>query len=289
MFRKLTIIIIFISVYVEGLFVAHAQDLGFVPGSLFVMMSMFAITTLVATSAYFRQENDGVYKLPMTTNELEALLIGDDDVVEVETPEPFTYTDALPEVVEDEAVDVEVVEDTDNDFTDTVALKLPDILEIDEIDEEALDKELKEALKETTQVPAWTEEEKVVEETDELIDALMKDVDEDGHITLDPDVKVQSYVLEESVIEDEYIPVPEEDEAESIELEDLMKTVSEELDGEIDTTKVNAVMADGKESITLEELSETAAEGLNTEDLDVNLVDEDAYDKTIAVEGERSV
>lgn len=286
MFRRLIIITIFISVYVEGLFVAHAQDLGFVPGSLFVMMSIFALTTLVASSAYYRQENDGVYELPITTNELEALLIGDDDVVEVETPEPFTYTDALPEVVEDEAVDVEVVEDTDNDFTETIAFKLPDILEIDEIDEEALDKELEEALKETTEIPAWTEEPKEAStETDKMINDLFKDVDDDGAPTLDPDVKVQSYTLEESVIEDEYIPVPEEDEAESIELEleDLMKTVSEGLDTEIDTTKVIAVMADGKESITLEELSDTVAEGLGVEDVDTNLVDDDEYDETVVI------
>ena len=49
---------------------------------------------------------------------------------------------------------------------------------------------------------------------------LFRDVDDDGSPTLDPDVKVQSYVLEESVIEDEYIPIPEEDESD-LEIADL--------------------------------------------------------------------
>jgi hypothetical protein len=274
MFKKLTITIIFVSVYVEGLFAAHAQDLGFVPGSLFVMMSIFALTTLVSASAYYREDKP-VYEA------------GDDDV-EVETPEPFTYTDkiTIPDeavkevVVEDEAVDVEVVEDVAPDFTETILFELPGF------DEDALDKELEEALNEETRVePAWTEEPKEASaETDKMINDLFNDVDDDGAPTLDPDVKVQSYTLEESVIEDEYIPIPEEDKAELIELEDLIKTVSEGLDTEIDTTKVIAVMADGNESITLEELSNTVAEGLDVEDIDTNLVDDDAYDKTITVD-----
>lgn len=284
MFKKLTIITIFISVYVEGLLVAHANDLGMMPGSLFVMMSILALTTLIATSTYYRQGGEGVYGLTMTTNELEEMMSGDafeidDDIIEVESPTPFTYTDKIDvsEVVEDEAVDVEVVEDVAPDFTETVLFELP------HFDEDALDKELKEALEETTQVPAWTDEPKEASaETDKMINDLFKDVDDDGAPTLDPDVKVQSYTLEESVIEDEYLPVPEEDGVE-LELEDLMKTVSEGLDTEIDTTKVIAVMADGKESITLEELSDTVAEGLDVKDVDANLVDDDEYDETVVI------
>lgn len=290
MFRKLTIITIFISVYVEGLLVAHAQDLGFIPGSLFVLMSILALTTLVGSSVYFRM--DEVVYVPIDTNKKVALTgravyeqAREEDVdVEVEKPEPFTYTDAIEIglVEEYEVVDVEVVEDTD--FTDTVVFKLP------EIDIEEADKELQEALNEEMSVePPWTKERKeAATETDKMIDDLFGDVDDDGSPKLDPDVKVQSYALEESVIEDEYIPIPEEDEAESIDLDDLIKTVSEGLDVD-DTAKVNVVMADGNSSITLEELSETAAEGLDVEDVDPNLVDDDAYDKTIAVEVERSM
>ena len=290
MFRKLTIITIFISVYVEGLLVAHAQDLGFIPGSLFVLMSILALTTLVGSSVYFRM--DEVVYVPIDTNKKVALTgravyeqAREEDVdVEVEKPEPFTYTDAIEIglVEEYEVVDVEVVEDTD--FTDTVVFKLP------EIDIEEADKELQEALNEEMSVePPWTKERKeATTETDKMIDDLFGDVDDDGSPKLDPDVKVQSYALEESVIEDEYIPIPEEDEAESIDLDDLIKTVSEGLDVD-DTAKVNVVMADGNSSITLEELSETAAEGLDVEDVDPNLVDDDAYDKTIAVEVERSM
>lgn len=271
MFRKFTIIIIFISVYVEGLLVAHAQDLGFIPGSLFVMMSMFALMILINASAYFKLEDEVVYApisrrgVALTGRAVyESTKVKEADI-EVEKPEPFTYTETIPE-----AVDVEVVEDTD--FTETVVLKLP------EIDIEEADRALKEVLNEEISAdPAWMEEPKEASaETDKMINELFKDVDDDGAPTLDPDVKVQSYTLEESVIEDEYIPVPEE-------------TVSEILAGEIDTTKVNVVMADGDESITLEELSETIAEGLDVEDVDPNLVDEDAYDKTVAVEVEISM
>jgi hypothetical protein len=210
MFRKLTIIIIFVSVYVEGLLAAHAQDLGVVPGSLFVLMSIFALTTLVGASAYYR-EDGVVYEL---TNTPKALISGDvfevgDDDVEVETPEPYTFTDISlldEEVVKDEAVDVEVVEDTDTDFTDTITLKLP------EIDVEKADKELEEALnEEIPEEPTWAKEPKEASaETDKMINELFKDVDSDGLPKLDPDVKVQSYTLEESVIEDEYTPVPED-------------------------------------------------------------------------------
>ncbi len=281
MFRKLTIITIFISVYVEGLFVAHAQDLGFIPGSLFVMMSIFALTTLVSSSVYFRMEDEVVYtsinrrEVALTGRTMYELSKVKEADVEIDTPEPFTYTDAIEigVVEEEDAVDVEVVEDTD--FTKTIAFKLP------EIDIEEADKELQEALdEEMTVAPAWTKEAKgAAEETDKMINDLFKEVDADGAPTLDPDVKVQSYVLEESVIEDEYIPVPEEDEAESLELEDLVKTIAEGLDDEIDTTKVVAIMADGKESISLDDLDETVAL-----DTDTNLVDDDAYDKTIAVD-----
>jgi hypothetical protein len=250
-----------------------------VPGSLFVLMSIFALTTLVGASVYYRQEDAVVYELT-DIKELEALLIDDDDdVVEIETPEPFTYTDAIEigVVEDDDAIEVDVVEDDDTDFTKTIAFKLP------EIDIEEADKELTEALnEEMSAVPAWTEEPKEASaETDDMINELFRDVDDDGAPTLDPDVKVQSYILEESVIEDEYIPVPEEDEAESIELEleDLVKTIAEGLDTEIDTTKVIAVMADGKESINLDDLDETVAM-----DTDANLVDDDVYDKTIAVD-----